>query len=372
MADLLSYVPVAAAVFAVPQFAPQIRRLRTTGDVAGVSWSWAALTCVNNAGWLVYFTLARYWAALVPAVSVAVLAGILAIMLTRRGRAGWRPLILTSVWGALLVTACAVAGGAGLGTLLTAGFIVQVTPPLRAAYRSARPTGVSAGTWLLIFGEVACWLIFGVQESDPRVVVLGAAGVVASALVLARIQYSASGSTAAADSRSSLCPSSSPRSSRQVTSKSVRPSSSPGSWQCYITTRESTVRSMLVLREPVKPISLLSLETAAGRIVAENEMSWHLVDLSGVVGQCKHVVELLLREQFVRFDALECASVRQHGNCRCRGGRVGHVRNRVRDPSAGFPVQLAQTPAEILHKPVRRVHAVVRYPHQACSRTGGV
>jgi hypothetical protein len=190
MVELLSYSPVAAVVLAVPQFAPQIRRLRVTGDTTGVSWSWAALTCVNNAAWTAYFALARYWTALIPSVSVAVLAGLLALMLTRVGRAGARPLKLIAAWTALLVIACVVGGGAGLGTLLTAGFIVQVTPPLWTAYRVARPTGVSAGTWLLIFGELGCWLMFGVQESDPRLIVLGSVGVIASALMLARIGYS--------------------------------------------------------------------------------------------------------------------------------------------------------------------------------------
>jgi hypothetical protein len=191
MPDLLSYAPVAAAVFAVPQFVPQIRRLRVTDDTAGVAWSWAALTCVNNAAWTVYFALARFWTALVPSVSVAVLAGLLAIMLTRRVRAGSRPLMLLTAWTAVLVSACAVGGGAALGTLLTAGFIVQMTPPLLTAYRVARPTGVSTGTWLLILAELACWLVFGVRESDPRLVVLGAAGVIVSTLMLARISYAA-------------------------------------------------------------------------------------------------------------------------------------------------------------------------------------
>jgi hypothetical protein len=193
MAELLSYAPVVAAAFAIPQFVPQIRRLLATGDTAGLSWSWAALTCVNNAAWTAYFALARYWTALVPSVSVALLAGLLAIMLTGPVRARSRPLIVTTGWSALLVTAGVVGGGAGLGILLTAGFIVQVTPPLWSAYRTARPTGVSAGTWLLIFAELGCWLLFGVQKSDPRLITLGAAGVIASMLMLARIRNTASG-----------------------------------------------------------------------------------------------------------------------------------------------------------------------------------
>ena len=91
MIDLLDYVPFAATGFAVPQFLPQIRKLLTTRDTAGVSPSWAALTSVNNAAWLAYFTLSRYWTALVPSTSATLLAGTLAVLLLRRRRPRPRP-----------------------------------------------------------------------------------------------------------------------------------------------------------------------------------------------------------------------------------------------------------------------------------------
>jgi hypothetical protein len=67
---LLALTPIAAAAFGVPQFLPQLLRLRATGDAAGVSWAWAALTAVNNLAWTAYFALSRYWTALVPSCSV--------------------------------------------------------------------------------------------------------------------------------------------------------------------------------------------------------------------------------------------------------------------------------------------------------------
>jgi hypothetical protein len=42
---------------------------------------------------------------------------------------------------------------------------------------------------MLILGELACWLIFGLHESDPRLITLGVTGVTASALMLARIRH---------------------------------------------------------------------------------------------------------------------------------------------------------------------------------------
>jgi uncharacterized protein with PQ loop repeat len=188
MEDLLDYTPIAAAAFAIPQFLPQLLKLRATDDTAGVSWSWATLTSVNNAAWLVYFALSSYWTALVPSTSATLLAGALATMLALRGQVKARPAVLIGGWVALLLASVTVAGRTGLGTLLTAAFILQVTPSLWTAYRTPHPTGVARGTWLLILGELCCWTIFGIHRPDPRLITLGVTGVTASALMLARIR----------------------------------------------------------------------------------------------------------------------------------------------------------------------------------------
>jgi len=191
MIDALGYTPIAAAAFAVPQFLPQIRKLRATRDTAGVSWSWATLTSLNNAAWIAYFALEHYWTALIPASSATSLAGTLTILLSLRGQAKLRPSILIGTWAAMLVTAYLILGRTGLGALLTAAFVVQVTPSIWTAYRTPRPTGLSAATWLLILGELSCWLTFGLHESDTRLITLGLTGVTASALMLARIHRTA-------------------------------------------------------------------------------------------------------------------------------------------------------------------------------------
>ena len=184
---ILDYVPIAAAAFAVPQFLPQIARLRATRDTAGVSWSWAALTGVNNAAWLTYFVLSRYWTALVPSCSATLAAATLAAMLTLRGRARLRAALPIGGWAALLVAGYAFAGRAGLGTLLTAAFALQVTPSIWTAYRTDRPTGIAPATWVLVLCELTCWTVFGVHRSDARLIVLGVTGVTASALMLNRV-----------------------------------------------------------------------------------------------------------------------------------------------------------------------------------------
>ena len=185
---LLDYLPFFAAAFSIPQFVPQVFRLRTTGDTAGVSWAWAALTSVNNAAWVTYFALSRYWTALVPSTSATILAGLLAILLTVRMRVRPRSVLIVLCWVAFLLGALAAGGRAGLGTLLTGAFLFQVTPSIWTAYRTRRPTGISRGTWMLILGELSCWMTFGIYKSDPRLIVLGCTGVTASLLMLARVR----------------------------------------------------------------------------------------------------------------------------------------------------------------------------------------
>jgi uncharacterized protein with PQ loop repeat len=188
MHPVFESLPLVAAFLAVPQFLPQLSRIRRAGTTAGVSWSWAALTSVNNAAWLGYFALSGFWTALVPAVSATVLSGQLAVVLARRGSGVPKPSsALASAWAAVLLAAAAAFGRAGLGTALAIAFLLQVTPSVWTVYRSDDTTGVSRGTWLLIFGELLCWGVFGIHEADPRLIVLGATGVVASLLVLARV-----------------------------------------------------------------------------------------------------------------------------------------------------------------------------------------
>lgn len=186
MADLLGYAPVLATILAVPQFLPQILKVHRSGDTTGVSWLWAMLTSVNNAAWLAYFVLSGFWSALAAASAAVLLAGLLAVMLARRGQRGRRATLLITGWSAALIGIGAVAGRAALGTALTAAFAGQVAPSIWTACRTAHPSGISRGTWLLILGELACWAAYGAGKSDPRLITLGCTGIVASLLMLAR------------------------------------------------------------------------------------------------------------------------------------------------------------------------------------------
>ncbi len=188
MGYLFGGLPVVAALLAVPQFVPQLLRLARTGNIAGLSWSWAALTSVNNAAWFAYFLLSSLWTALIPAGSAAVLAGLVAILLARHGvSVGRHATVLMLGWAVTLTAAAGAFGRAGLGSALTIAFVLQVAPSVWTAYRADDTSGISASTWLLIFGELFCWGAFGLYRSDVRLTVLGLTGVVASLLVLGRV-----------------------------------------------------------------------------------------------------------------------------------------------------------------------------------------
>ncbi|WP_371406173.1 PQ-loop domain-containing transporter [Kribbella sp. NBC_00662] len=185
---MLDLLPIAAACFGIPQYLPQILKLRRTGDTAGVSWSWATLTSINNAAWFCYFMASGYWTASLPSTAASTLAATVSVLLVRRGALNRRAIGWISAWAGLLALAATVGGRVGLGTLLAAASIVQVAPSLWTAYRTTHPTGISKGTWALVCGELSCWLIFGLWKSDARLITLGITGVLAGILMLARAQ----------------------------------------------------------------------------------------------------------------------------------------------------------------------------------------
>src|SRR5499427_8499731 len=129
MHAVVSLLPLVVAILAVPQFLPQLARLARTGETAGVSWSWAALTSINNTAWAGYFALSGFWTALVPAILATAFAGTLAVMFFRRAvRFPRCSAVLALAWIALLITAASLSGRAGLGMVVIVVFLLQVTP----------------------------------------------------------------------------------------------------------------------------------------------------------------------------------------------------------------------------------------------------
>jgi uncharacterized protein with PQ loop repeat len=188
--DAITVLPVLATGFAVPQFVPQILKLHRTNDTAGLSTHWAVLTSINNAAWFGYFAASRYWAALIPSTSAALLGGCLGIMLNRRHKMACRSWAMIGIW-AIVLSAAASIDRHLLGVLLTGGFLIQVIPAVFMAYRTRQPTGIARGTWQLVLAELSCWAIFGAAKHDGPLIVLGATGVISALLMLNRVQTTA-------------------------------------------------------------------------------------------------------------------------------------------------------------------------------------
>ncbi|MEM8925827.1 MAG: hypothetical protein AAGD35_20170, partial [Actinomycetota bacterium] len=117
---------------------------------------------------------------------VALTSGALTVLLTSRRGATPRFGLAIVAWLALMATVSVLGGTAGLRAVLTVAFAVQVTPSLWAALTHPHPTGLAVGTWRLIAGETACWLVFGIASGELALVVLGVTGVASSVVMLLR------------------------------------------------------------------------------------------------------------------------------------------------------------------------------------------
>ncbi|MGF1667749.1 MAG: PQ-loop domain-containing transporter [Acidimicrobiia bacterium] len=167
---------------------PQIVKLLRTGDASGVSTAWPTIGLVSNLGWTAYLLGQTLWAAVPSTAVMTIFYGLVIWALARTGTAGrLRPgLGMGALWAVALGSTGAFAGVDAMGVVLASSYVVQFTPPVLAAWRSDRPSGVSAGTWRLIVVESALWGTYGWWNSDRPIVMYAVAGVVGGGLILAR------------------------------------------------------------------------------------------------------------------------------------------------------------------------------------------
>jgi uncharacterized protein with PQ loop repeat len=172
---------------------PQVVRLARTKQVAGVSATWAALSMVVNAWWLVYGLAVRD-PGIVPVSLLAALA-YLVILITLHRLEG--ATISTSLLGpvagvvALPALGLVLGGWDAAGVVLGALYGVQLAPAVITAFRSRDVAGIAPGTWLLAWVEASLWGIYGVARDDAGLVVLSVMGVLMSSAVLARLAWRA-------------------------------------------------------------------------------------------------------------------------------------------------------------------------------------
>jgi len=178
---------VIATVLAAIGGLPQIRRIVRTGDVRGVSFSMVTLNAASEAGWFTHFAGRGQWAAVPASFVIIGTYGALAVALGRAGVGARRPVSAGACWAAVLIGSRFAVGPGVLATLLAGTKVVQVTPQVWTAWRTARPTGVSPTMWTIAVVEAVLWAVYGVACRDVALVTLGAVGVVAGVAVLARV-----------------------------------------------------------------------------------------------------------------------------------------------------------------------------------------
>jgi hypothetical protein len=182
MAELLAGVgTVLAFVFLVPQ----IVRLVAGRDVRGLSPSWAAFGLLTNLAWVAYLASRSLW----PAITAPVLAlaGYAVTLWLIAARAADRAWIRVSVsYEALLLIVVFLWGWGGLGVALALTSAIQLTPAVLAAYRSARPRGLSPLTWGLMVLEALAWGGYGLVTADIALIGYGVITATGSSLVLGR------------------------------------------------------------------------------------------------------------------------------------------------------------------------------------------
>jgi hypothetical protein len=166
---------------------PQLRRLRITGDLDGVSLSTATLSVAAESGWLIYLSGQHLWSALPESVLTLSVSLVLSVAMMRAGSRGAAAIGAAGAWGAALVAASVIGGPAAIGALLSVTYGVQLAPSVWTAWRAACPSGVSPASWTVRLVQSALWGAYGAVCSDPPLLILGVIGTGASAAVLARV-----------------------------------------------------------------------------------------------------------------------------------------------------------------------------------------
>jgi len=92
----------------------------------------------------------------------------------------------STVFAVVIAAAGAWGGNQAIGLLLIFTPIVQLTPGVVSAYRTASPSGISPATWVLSAGEAFLWGYYGWLMTDVALVGYGLVTGIGSMLILAR------------------------------------------------------------------------------------------------------------------------------------------------------------------------------------------
>ncbi len=177
---------VIATVLAVASLLPQIRKLWSTRDAAGVSSTWPALGLATNAGWTLYLSHQRLWLSVPSAVLMVFFFGVILALLARAHQPLRASTVRGVTWAAILAGIWGLGGWLVLGVVLGSSAAIQVAPAIWTAFRTYAPSGISPGTWWIILIEAALWGVYGVAYADLAIEVFAVTASATSVLMLAR------------------------------------------------------------------------------------------------------------------------------------------------------------------------------------------
>ncbi len=187
MTETLANIAIVAATLGTITFLlPQIIKLTRTKDSAGVSTTWPALGFVTNVGWFLYVISQQLWPAMVAPFVTFVSYGVTLWALARTGRDLRSSVTRGGVWTILLVATTVFLGWTALGVVLGLSYGVMIAPSVWTAYRTADPSGVSPGTWLIGIAEAVLWGYYGLFHGDRGIITFGIVGLIGSAVILVR------------------------------------------------------------------------------------------------------------------------------------------------------------------------------------------
>ncbi len=184
----MTFLLAIATIAGVGMIVPQVVRIHRTHSLAGVSVDWIGVGLALNVWWCVYAVATALWGVLAVSIGGMVLYAVMAAQTNRIDRPGFRRLGRASALTASVMLAALLVGGwTGAGVAIGLAYAVQFSPATLTAIRSTRLDGLSLSTWVLAAIEAMIWLLYGVIEVDPALIIGGAGGVICSTLIVARI-----------------------------------------------------------------------------------------------------------------------------------------------------------------------------------------